>query len=317
MKKIVILDGFTLNPGDLSWAGFEALGHVMYYDRTPETSILEVIKEADIVITNKTQLFKNVLEKCPNLEYIGVLATGYNVVDTSYCKDHDIVVTNVPSYGSHAVAQHTFALLLALTNKIKEHDVTVKNGKWQQSEDFCYLEAPLFELYDKTIGLIGSGKIGIQVAEIAKAMGMHVLLVDSKESIRTVDEQMSFVSLETLLTTSDVISLHCPLTEKTKNIISDENIKIMKDGVLILNTSRGQLLDEQAVYHHLESGKIGGCGIDVLTEEPPRDNILLKAKNILVTPHIAWAAFEARERLMAVAVDNLKKYLNNQPQNTV
>lgn len=317
MNKIVILDGYSLNPGDLSWEKIESLGTTTLYDRTSEDMILERIKGANIIITNKTPLKKDVLEKCPEIEYIGVLATGYNVVDIEYCKKSNIVVTNIPTYGTEAVSQHVFALILELTNHVAEHSMKAKEGKWSKSKDFCFWDKPLVSLNDKTIGIVGAGKIGLRTAQIAQAFGMKVLATNSKRTKKVVSETFSYASLDTLLENSDIISLHCPLTQETEKIINERSISRMKKGVILINTSRGQLIDEQDLFIALENGSIGGCGLDVLSEEPPKDNVLISARNIIITPHIAWAAKEARVKLMEIAYSNLRKYLASETENNV
>ena len=318
--KIVILDGYTENPGDLSWAGFEALGELTVYDRTPigePDEIARRIGDAEIVITNKTPLTKYVLDRCKKMQYVGVLATGYNVVDVASCKEKGIVVTNIPTYGTDAVAQFAFALLLELCHHVQHHSDAVHEGRWASCPDFCFWDYPLIELAGKTIGVIGFGRIGQAVGRIAKAFGMKVLAYDSYESDagRAIAD---YVGLDELLAASDVISLHCPLFPSTQGIICRENIDKMKDGVFILNNSRGPLIVEQDLYDALESGKVAGAGLDVVSTEPiPADNVLLKAKNCLITPHISWAPKESRQRLMDIAVENLRAYLDRKPVNVV
>ena len=318
--KIVILDGYTENPGDLSWAGFEALGELTVYDRTPigePDEIARRIGDAEIVITNKTPLTKYVLDRCKKMQYVGVLATGYNVVDVASCKEKGIVVTNIPTYGTDAVAQFAFALLLELCHHVQHHSDAVHEGRWASCPDFCFWDYPLIELAGKTIGVIGFGRIGQAVGRIAKAFGMKVLAYDSYESDagRAIAD---YVGLDELLAASDVISLHCPLFPSTQGIICRENIDKMKDGVFILNNSRGPLIVEQDLYDALESGKVAGAGLDVVSTEPIlADNVLLKAKNCLITPHISWAPKESRQRLMDIAVENLRAYLDRKPVNVV
>ena len=318
--KIVILDGYTENPGDLSWAGFEALGELTVYDRTPigePDEIARRIGDAEIVITNKTPLTKYVLDRCKKMQYVGVLATGYNVVDVASCKEKGIVVTNIPTYGTDAVAQFAFALLLELCHHVQHHSDAVHEGRWASCPDFCFWDYPLIELAGKTIGVIGFGRIGQAVGRIAKAFGMKVLAYDSYESDagRAIAD---YVGLDELLAASDVISLHCPLFPSTQGIICRGNIDKMKDGVFILNNSRGPLIVEQDLYDALESGKVAGAGLDVVSTEPIlADNVLLKAKNCLITPHISWAPKESRRRLMDIAVENLRAYLDRKPVNVV
>ncbi|MBR3036248.1 MAG: D-2-hydroxyacid dehydrogenase [Lachnospiraceae bacterium] len=318
--KIVILDGYTENPGDLSWEGFEALGELTVYDRTPigePDEIVRRIGDAEIVITNKTPLTKYVLDRCHKMQYVGVLATGYNVVDINTCKEKGIVVTNIPTYGTAAVAQFAFALLLELCHHVQHHSDAVHAGRWASCPDFCFWDYPLIELAGKTIGIIGFGRIGQAVGRIAKAFDMKVLAYDSyeNEAGRAIAD---YVDLDTLLSSSDVISLHCPLFPSTQGIICKENIEKMKDGVFILNNSRGPLIVEQDLFDALESGKVAGAGLDVVSTEPIlADNVLLKAKNCLITPHISWAPKESRQRLMDIAVSNLKAYLDREPVNVV
>ena len=318
--KIVILDGYTENPGDLSWEGFEALGELTVYDRTPigePDEIVRRIGDAEIVITNKTPLTKYVLDRCHKMQYVGVLATGYNVVDVNTCREKGIVVTNIPTYGTAAVAQFAFALLLELCHHVQHHSDAVHAGRWASCPDFCFWDYPLIELAGKTIGIIGFGRIGQAVGRIAKAFDMKVLAYDSyeNEAGRAIAD---YVDLDTLLSSSDVISLHCPLFPSTQGIICKENIEKMKDGVFILNNSRGPLIVEQDLFDALESGKVAGAGLDVVSTEPIlADNVLLKAKNCLITPHISWAPKESRQRLMDIAVSNLKAYLDRAPVNVV
>lgn len=317
--KIVILDGYTENPGDLSWGGFEALGDVVLYDRTKgdEAEVLRRIGDAEIVITNKTQLTASIIEKMPRVRYIGVLATGYNVVDIAAAKEKGIPVTNIPTYGTTAVAQFAIAMLLELCHRIGHHDAAVHAGRWSESEDFCFWDFPLVELAGKTIGFIGFGRIGQATAMIAAALGMHVIATDAYESDAG-RALASYVPLDALLAKADVISLHCPLTEETTGIINRDTIKKMKDGSMILNTARGPLIDEEALRDALNGGKLAGAALDVVSVEPIRaDNPLLSAKNCVITPHIAWASKESRGRLMDIAVDNLRAFLGGEPQNVV
>ena len=315
--KIVVLDGYTLNPGDLSWSGFKSLGELKVYDRTPSDKILERIGDAEIIITNKTPLTRETIEACSNIKYIGLLATGYNVVDIETAKEKGIPVTNIPTYGTMAVAQFVMALLLEICHRVGHHSKLVSEGRWASCEDFCFWEYPLIELAEKTIGLIGFGRIGRATGKIAAAFGMNVLACDEYEC----DEGRKigkYVNLDQLLKKSDVISLHCPLLPSTQGLINYENIKKMKDGVIIINTSRGPVVDEQALAEALNSGKISAAGLDVVSVEPIKpDNPLLKAKNCIITPHIAWAPLEARLRLMSIAVDNLKGFIDGRAVNVV
>ncbi len=317
--KIVILDGYTENPGDLSWEGIAALGELKVYDRTPAELVVERIGDAEIVFSNKTVISQEILEQCPNIRYIGVLATGYNVIDVKAAKSRGIVVTNIPAYGTEAVSQYTIALLLELCHHIGAHSDSVKRGDWTKCKDFCYWNYPLIELAGKTIGIIGFGKIGRGTARIAQAFGMEVLAYNpSPIPEEQLTGKVRQVTLEELLTGSDVISLHCPLFPDTQGIINSETISKMKDGVLIINDSRGPLIVEEDMRDALISGKVAGAAVDVVSSEPIRvDNPLLTAPNIIITPHIAWAPKEARQRLMNIAVDNLKAFLNGKPENVV
>ena len=318
--RIVVLDGYTLNPGDISWKELENLGEVTVFDRTAYTTdvILQNIANADIIFTNKTPISKEVLEKTPNLKYIGVLATGFNVVDVEAAKNKNIVVTNIPDYSSRAVAQFTIALLLELCHNIGLHNTSVKKGDWVKSNDFSYWNTPLIELEGKTIGLIGFGKIGKATAKLAQAFGLKILV-----NTRTVDtslatDNLEFVSLDNVLQNSDFISLHCPLTKETEGIINATTIAKMKKSAMLLNTSRGPLVNEQDLAHALNHNLIKAAAVDVVSEEPMKgNNPLLTAKNCIITPHIAWAPKEARMRLMQIAVNNLKLFLNKQPINVV
>ena len=316
--KIVVLDGYTLNPGDLSWEGFESLGEVQVYNRTPAEKTVERIGDAPVILTNKTAITKEILDQCPAIRYIGVLATGYNVVDVKAAAQKGIVVTNIPSYGTDAVAQYAFALLLELCHHVGLHDESVKAGEWENCQDFCYWKTPLMELAGKTLGLIGFGRIGQTTGAIAQAMGMKVLAYDRYQRTEMENENCHYVSLEQLLAASDVISLHCPLLPETKGVINRDTISRMKDGVLIINTSRGDLVVEKDLAEALISGKVAGAAADVVSTEPIRgDNPLLKAPNMIITPHMAWGAKESRGRLMNQAVENLKAFLSGNPVNTV
>ena len=316
--KIVVLDGYTENPGDLSWEGFEALGDMTVYDRTAADEILARAKGAQVLLTNKTPLNAETLAAlAPELQYIGVLATGYNVVDIAAARSHGVPVCNIPTYGTAAVAQFVMALLLELCHHVGDHSRSVKAGDWSRCQDFCYWNTPLIELAGKTFGVVGYGRIGRAAAKLAAAFGMEVLACDAHVSAGS-DGVARMVSLEELLAASDVISLHCPLFESNREMINREAIARMKDGVLLINTSRGPLIDEQALADALHTGKVAGAGLDVLTVEPARpDNPLMKEPNCLITPHIAWAPKESRQRLMDIAVDNLKAWLAGSPQNVV
>jgi glycerate dehydrogenase len=314
--KIVVLDGYTLNPGDLSWAGLESFGELTAYDRTKPEEVLERIAGCEIVFTNKTPLTGKTIRALKETRYIGVLATGYNVVDIEAAKESGITVTNVPTYGTNAVAQMVFAHLLEVCHHVWRHNELVKKGEWIKRGDFCFWDYPLIELAGKTMGIIGYGRIGRTVSKIARAFGMHVLVVDPDPDYDQADIQ--FVDFNRLFMDSDIISLHCPLTDYTEGIINNENISRMKDGVILINTSRGQLVVEQDLARALNNGKIAAAGLDVLSSEPPSgDNPLLSAKNCILTPHIAWAPKESRERLMDIAVENLKSFLEGKPVNVV
>lgn len=317
MKKIVILDSYSLNPGDLSFEEMNRLGEVTIYDRTSSELIYERVKGNEIIITNKTELRKDVLEKCPEVKYIGVFATGYNIIDIDYCKKNNIVVTNIPSYGTDAVAQHVFALLLELTNHVGEHSVRTINGKWAKSKDFCFWDKSIISLSGKTMGIIGAGKIGLKTGEIARAFGMNVIYTNSSEEVKKISDKVCYDTLNNLLLKSDVVSLHCPLTNKTSELINRKSLSKMKKHAFLINTSRGGLINEKDLYDALDKNIISGSGIDVLSIEPPVDNILLKAKNIIITPHIAWAAKEARERLLNTAIENIKGYISGDIRNNV
>lgn len=316
--KIVVLDGYTLNPGDISWSEIEQLGELTVYERTPESLVLERIGDAEVVFTNKTPLTKETIESAPSIRFIGVLATGYNVVDVNAAKEKGIPVTNVPAYGTDSVAQFVFALLLEICHHIQKHSSSVLEGKWAQSPDFCYWNFPLIALSGKTMGIIGYGRIGQAVAKIATAFGMKVLAQSGGNTKHVEEENVKHVTLDELLANSDVISLHCPLFDSTKGIINKTNINKMKTGVILINTSRGPLIVEEDLVEALESGKIYAAGLDVVAVEPIKeDNPLLKAKNIFITPHIAWAPKEARERLMSIAATNLKAFIDEKPVNVV
>mgnify|MGYP001213362727 CR=1 FL=1 len=317
--KIVVLDGYTLNPGDLSWNELESFGDLLVYDRTPKDMVVERIKDADAVFTNKTVISEDILSKCPNLKYIGVLATGYNVVDVKAANKRNITVTNVPTYGTDAVSQFTIALLLELCHRIGDHWKSVLDGDWTNSPEFCYWNYPLIELSGKTMGIIGFGKIGRGTARIAKALGMKVLAYDRNELAEdALDGLAKQTTFDELLKESDVISLHCPLFPKTEGMINKDSISKMKDGVMIINTARGPLIIEEDLKEALVSGKVAGAAVDVVSSEPiAKDNPLLSAPNIIITPHIAWAPIEARTRLMSIVVDNYRSFIQGKPINTV
>ena len=318
--KIVVLDGYTENPGDLSWGGLEALGEVTVYDRTSYAEsplIAERISDAEIVVMNKTPISKETIDKCPNIRLIAVLATGYNVVDYNYAKEKGIPVVNVPTYGTASVSQYSIALLLEICHHIGHHSESVHAGNWASNADWCYWDYPLIELEGKTIGIIGFGRIGQAEGRIAKALGMKVLAYDvyPNDSGRAIGE---YVDLDTLLKSADVVSLHCNLTPENTGLINRANIAKMKDGAILINNARGQLIVEQDVADALNSGKLAAAGLDVVYTEPIRaDNPLLKAKNCIITPHISWAPIESRQRIMDVTVDNIQEFLSGKPQNVV
>lgn len=309
---IVILDGFTANPGDLSWAEIEALGSLTVYDRTPPELVLERIGGAQIVYTNKTVLGRDMIAQMPNVRFIGVLATGYNVVDVEAASERGITVCNIPAYSTDAVAQLVFALLLDICHHAAEHSQAVHSGRWINSEDFCFWDYPLMELAGKTMGIIGYGRIGKRVAEIARAFRMRVLATSAHPDAEGCSP------LDTVLAQSDVISLHCPLTQETRGLICADTIAKMKDGVIIINTARGPLINESELKEALQSGKVYSAGVDVVSEEPMRgDNPLLGLQGCVITPHIGWAPKESRIRLIGIAADNLCAYLEGRPVNVV
>ena len=316
--KIVVLDGYTENPGDLSWEGLEKLGELTVYDRTPADKIAERIGDAEAVYTNKTPISAETMGKCPNMKFIGVLATGYNVIDTGAAKEAGITVCNIPTYGTDAVAQYVMALLLEMCHHVGEHSECVKAGEWTNNQDWCFWNHPLIELAGKTFGVIGFGRIGRRAAEIAQSFGMKILAYDEYPNKAFETENCKYVSLDELLCQSDVISLHCPLFPSTEGMINKETIGKMKDGVKLINTSRGPLIVEEDLKEALESGKVSGAAVDVVSTEPIKgDNPLLGAKNMIITPHIAWAPKESRQRLMDIAVDNLAQFIKGTPQNVV
>lgn len=318
--NIVVLDGYTENPGDLTWEELKNLGNVAVFKRTSYSEsplIAQRLKDADIAVTNKTPISKDTIDKCPRLKAIAVLATGYNVVDIEYAKKRDIVVMNVPTYGTEIVGQFAVGLLLEICSHIGHHDRAVKTGRWENSVDWCFWDYPLIELSGKTAGIIGLGRIGQTTARILDALGMEVLAYDLHEN----DEGRKlarYVQLDDLFKRSDVIFLHCPLFRSTAEIINKDNIAKMKDGVIIINNSRGGLVAEDDLADALNSGKVYAAGLDVVSTEPIRaDNPLLSAKNVIITPHISWAAKEARQRIMDITVANIKSFMNDNPINVV
>lgn len=307
--KICVLDGFTLNPGDLSWKGFENLGELTVYERTEPEQVVERAKDYEIVIINKIKVSEELLDQLPKLKYLGVLATGYNAIDIEAARLRGIVVTNVTAYGNDSVAQMVFAHILNITQRVAYYAEKVNAGEWERSKDFCFWDVPLVELSGKSIGIVGLGQIGMAVARLALAFGMNVYAVTSKKA-----EELQYgivpVGFDELCRRADFITLHCPLTDSTREMVNASTISIMKKGVVIINTGRGQLIDEKALADGLRSGHVAAAGLDVLSVEPPADgNPLLRVDNCFITPHLAWATREARSRLMDIAVENLRQYL--------
>ena len=317
LMKIVVLDGFTANPGDLSWQELEQMGEVTVYDRTSAENTMERVADADIVLTNKVLITREHIAQLPKLKYVGVLATGYNVVDIAAAHEWGIVVTNVPAYSTESVAQMVFAHLLTVTNRVEHYAVQNRAGRWSQNPDFSYADTELSELAGKTFGIVGLGNIGSRVAQIALAFGMKVKVLTSKTA-DALPAGIEKASKEQLLRTSDVLSLHCPLTDTTRHLINGETLQQMKPTAILINTGRGPLIDDQAVADALASGRLAAFCADVLTDEPPKsDNPLLQQPNAYITPHIAWASKEARVRLLQVATDNVRAFLNGQRKNVV
>lgn len=315
--KIVVLDGYSVNPGDLSWNEIEKLGDLTAYDRTSPESIVERIKDADIVLTNKVVLSDDVMSKSSKLRYIGVLATGFNVVDIEAARKRGIVVTNVPAYSTNSVVQMTFAHILNFTNRVAHYAKQNRNGKWSACDDFCYWDTPLNELAGKTLGVVGLGNIGYKVACLAHGFGMDVFAFTSKNSADLPDG-IQKTTFEGLLATSDIITLHCPLSASTKEMINKDTIRKMKKGAILINTGRGPLVNENDVAEALNEGYLGGYGADVMCQEPPlKDNPIFTAPNSYITPHIAWATYEARVRLMNIVASNIKAFLDGMPVNLV
>lgn len=315
--KIVVLDGYTLNPGDLSWEGLAAFGELTVYDRSSKESVVERVGDAEVILTNKTLVSADVIAKCPGLKYVGVLATGYNIVDVEAAGARGIVVTNVPAYGTAAVGQFAIALLLEVCHRVGHHSQAVAEGRWEKCPDYCFWDYPLIELDGQTMGIIGFGRIGQQTGRIAKALGMRVLANDSHRSEEG-EKIAEYVDLDYLLKNSDVVALHCPLFPETEGLINKESLAKMKRGVVLINNSRGQLVVEEDLVAALESGQVGAAALDVVSEEPIKSaNPLLKAKNCLVTPHISWAPLASRRRLLDRAVGNLKAFLDGRPVNVV
>jgi glycerate dehydrogenase len=315
--KIIVLDGYTLNPGDLSWQALEALGDCRIYDRTPASQVLSRCEDAEVVFTNKVVLSREIMQQLPNLKYIGVLATGYNVVDIAAAAELSIVVTNTPGYGSNAVAQFVFAQLLSLMQPVAYYDATVKSGRWSQSPDFCYYDHSMTELAGKTMGIVGFGNIGRKVAQFAHCFGMAVI-VTSRRRPNDLPSDIHYLTLEGLIQQSDIITLHCPLTEENKGVVNRDFLNKMKPNAYLINTGRGPLVDETALANALREKRIAGAALDVLAQEPPSpDNPLLKLDNCLITPHIAWATLTARQRLMDIAIENLQAFLRGERMNQI
>lgn len=316
--KIVNLDGYTTNPGDLSWEQFKKYGDLTVYDRTPPELVIERAKDAEILIVNKTPIDADLLKQLPKLKYIGLQSTGYNIVDCKTARELGVTVCNIPAYSTSAVAQLVFAFILQVANQVTLHSDAVHNGEWCACPDFCFWKTPLTELDGKTIGIIGFGSIGNRVAKIAEAFGMNVLIYTPNEKPLDGLATAKFVDFDTLLADSDVITCHCPLTDKTQGLINKEALSKMKKSAIFINTSRGPVIDDQALADALNNSEIAAAGLDVLQVEPPKaDNPLLTAKNCYITPHIAWAAYETRARLMTILEENLKAFLDGKPQNVV
>ena len=314
------MDGYTLNPGDISWSGFEALGQTTVYDRTSPEETIKRASGFEYVLTNKTVLSREVLSELPDVKYIGVLATGYDNVDILAAREQQIAVTNIPTYGTDSVAQHATALLMELVRQPALHATAVRNGKWSESPDFCFSLSPISELSGKTLGIIGIGRIGQAFARIGKAMGMNILAHDEFPPAEAAvsDLEVEFTDMDSVFKRADIISLHCPLTDKTKHLVNSKRLSIMKTDSLLINTSRGPLVDNEALANALNTGQIGGAGLDVLdVEPPPIDNPLLTAANCLITPHISWYSKASRERLMDIAVKNLENYISGKSTNVI
>lgn len=316
--NIVILDGYALNPGDLSWAALESLGTLTVYDRTAPEQVVERASNAVIILTNKVAINAEQLQQLPNLKHIGVLATGYNIIDTEAAKNQGVSVSNIPNYSTPSVVQLTFALLLELCQHVQRHSDAAKEGKWARSLDFSFRDYPLIELSEKTLGIIGFGSIGQAVADVATAFGMNIIGSSRRQPDQSHRKNFKWASIPELLRTSDVVSIHCPLTPETNRLINRESLATMKDSAFLINTARGPIIVEEDLANALNQGIIAGAGIDVLSVEPPAlDNPLFKAKNCLITPHIAWASFEARSRLMKIAEKNIRSFTAGHSVNIV
>ena len=315
--KIVILDGYAANPGDLEWDGLEQLGDCTLYDRTSRDQVLERCKDANIVLTNKVPFKRETIEALPNLKYIGVMATGYNIIDTEAAKEKGIVVTNIPSYSTNSVAQMVFAHILNITLHVQKHSDEVHQGRWSKNADFCFWDSPLLELHGRTIGIIGLGSIGQAVARIAFGFGMKVIAYTSKTQLQ-LPHEIQKVELDELFEQADIVTLHCPLTDETRNMVDKRRVELMQPTSIIINTSRGPLINEADLAEALKNKTIYAAGIDVMSQEPPKaDNPLLGVENCYITPHIAWASFAARTRLMKILINNVKAFMEGKPENQV
>jgi len=314
--NLVYLDAYTLNPGDLDWAPIQSLGSITFYDRTPPEQILERAADAEIILINKVKLPRPILEQLPKLRYIGVTATGYDVVDVKAAREQGIMVTNVRGYSTPSVAQVTFALLLELTHHVGLHAESVRGGEWEHNPDFSYWKTPLVELAGKTLGLVGFGEIGQQVAAIGRAFGMNIL-VSRRNAEQPAPEGIQYVDLPTLFAKSDAVSLHCPLTSDNRQFVNRDLLSRMKPTAFLINTSRGALIEENDLAEALNRGQLAGAGLDVLSVEPPSGNPLISAKNCLITPHLAWASLEARQRLLRLTADNISAFQRGEPVNVV
>lgn len=315
--KIVVLDGYAANPDDLSWEPLKEWGKLTVYDRTSAEDLIKRAQDADMVLTNKCRLKEEELRQLPRLKYIGELATGYNNIDIEYAHRHGIVVSNIPSYSTESVVQMTFAHIFNITNQVSHYASEVRAGRWSRNPDFCYWDTPLRELAGRTLGIVGLGHIGMRVAQVAHCMGMDVFALTSKEKDQ-LPVGVQKTTLEGLLGVSDILTLHCPLSPDTYHLINEERLAMMHEGAVLINTSRGALVDEKAVADALASGYLLAYGADVMSKEPPRaDNPLLSQARAYLTPHIAWATFEARQRLMKIAVENVKAFVEGHPQNVI
>ena len=315
--KITVLDGYGLNPGDMSWDELKALGDVEIFDRTPREQVVERAKDSEIILTNKVKIDDEIMSQLPQLMYVGVLATGYNVVDVKAANKRGIIVTNIPTYSTDSVAQMTFAHILTISNRVEHYAIENRKGRWSNNPDFCYWDTPLVDLTGKTLGIVGLGHIGLRVAAIAQQFGMDVFAYTSKTAAE-LPLGIQKTTLEGLYAVSDILTLHCPLTDETRELINARSIAKMKKGIVIINTGRGQLINEHDVAEALKSGYICGYGADVMSEEPPKeDNELLLQPNAFITPHIAWASMDSRIRLMNQAVKNIKAFMNGRPINVV